>query len=67
MRTVRPENMGAWGQKSPNLRGFGRRVAFDLIAALVASLASVVAIAVLPRAQYFLAKLQLNPQPMPVH
>jgi predicted MFS family arabinose efflux permease len=38
-----------------------------LIAALVASLASVVALAVLPRAQHFLAKLQLNPQAMPVH
>ena len=38
-----------------------------LIAALVASLASVVAMAVLPGAQHFLAKLQLNPQAMPVH
>src|SRR3954449_12584750 len=38
-----------------------------LIAALVASLASVVALAVLPRAQHFLAKLALNPQAMPVH
>src|SRR5882757_1277165 len=38
-----------------------------LIAALVASLASVVALAVLPRAQHFLAKLRLNPQAMPVH
>jgi EmrB/QacA subfamily drug resistance transporter len=38
-----------------------------LIAALVASLASLVAIAVLPRAQHFLAKLALNPQAMPVH
>jgi MFS family permease len=38
-----------------------------LIAALVASLASVVALAILPRAQDFLAKLQLNPQAMPVH
>ena len=44
--------------------GIGR--AF-LIAALVASLASVVALAVLPRAQHFLAKLRLNPQAMPVH
>ena len=38
-----------------------------LIAALVASLASVVALAVLPRAQHFLAKLALNPHAMPVH
>jgi EmrB/QacA subfamily drug resistance transporter len=38
-----------------------------LIAALVASLASVMALAILPRAQDFLAKLQLNPQTMPVH
>src|SRR3954470_2831976 len=38
-----------------------------LIAALVASLASVVALAVLPRAHHFLAKLRLNPQAMPVH
>src|SRR3954452_13009993 len=38
-----------------------------LIAALVASLASVVALIVLPRAQHFLAKLALNPQAMPVH
>src|SRR4051812_39033070 len=38
-----------------------------LIAALVASLASVVALAVLPRANHFLAKLRLNPQAMPVH
>jgi EmrB/QacA subfamily drug resistance transporter len=38
-----------------------------LIAALVASLASVVALAILPRAQHFLAKLRLNPQAMPVH
>src|SRR3954471_17899476 len=38
-----------------------------LIAALVASLASVVAVAVLPRAHHFLAKLRLNPQAMPVH
>jgi EmrB/QacA subfamily drug resistance transporter len=38
-----------------------------LIAALVASLASVVALAVLPRAQHFLAKLRLNPHAMPVH
>jgi EmrB/QacA subfamily drug resistance transporter len=38
-----------------------------LIAAVVASLASVVAFAVLPRAHHFLAKLRLNPQAMPVH
>ena len=38
-----------------------------LIAALVASLASVTAFAILPRAQHFLAKLALNPQAMPVH
>src|SRR3954467_2050048 len=38
-----------------------------LIAALVASLASVVAMAILPRAQHFLAKLRLSPQAMPVH
>ena len=38
-----------------------------LIAALVASLASVAALAILPRAQHFLAKLALNPQAMPVH
>jgi EmrB/QacA subfamily drug resistance transporter len=44
--------------------GIGR--AF-LIAALLASLASVLALVVLPRAQHFLAKLALNPQAMPVH
>jgi EmrB/QacA subfamily drug resistance transporter len=38
-----------------------------LIAALVASLASLMALAVLPRAQHFLAKLALNPHAMPVH
>jgi hypothetical protein len=38
-----------------------------LIAALIAGLASLVALAVLPRAQHFLAKLALNPQAMPVH
>jgi EmrB/QacA subfamily drug resistance transporter len=38
-----------------------------LIAAGVATLASLVALAVLPRAQHFLAKLRLNPQAMPVH
>jgi EmrB/QacA subfamily drug resistance transporter len=38
-----------------------------LVAALVASLASVLALVILPRAQHFLAKLALNPQAMPVH
>ena len=38
-----------------------------LVAALVASLASVMALALLPRAQHFLAKLALNPQAMPAH
>jgi len=38
-----------------------------LIAALVATLASLVALAILPRAQHFLAKLRLNPQAMPAH
>jgi EmrB/QacA subfamily drug resistance transporter len=38
-----------------------------LIAAVVASLASVAAMVLLPRAQHFLAKLRLNPQAMPVH
>jgi EmrB/QacA subfamily drug resistance transporter len=38
-----------------------------LIAALVGTLAGLVAIAVLPRAQHFLPKLRLNPQAMPVH
>jgi EmrB/QacA subfamily drug resistance transporter len=38
-----------------------------LIAALVATLASGVAVAVLPRAKHFLPKLRLNPQAMPVH
>src|SRR3954464_15542064 len=38
-----------------------------LIAAFLASLASVVALAVLPRAKHFLAKLALNPQAMPAH
>src|SRR5437763_9627829 len=36
-----------------------------LIATLVASLASVIALAILPRARHFLAKLALNPQAMP--
>jgi EmrB/QacA subfamily drug resistance transporter len=38
-----------------------------LVAALVASLASVAALVILPRAKHFLAKLALNPQAMPVH
>jgi hypothetical protein len=38
-----------------------------LIAALVATLASLVAILVLPRAAHFLPKLRLNPHAMPVH
>jgi EmrB/QacA subfamily drug resistance transporter len=37
------------------------------IAALVATLASLVAIAVLPRARHFLRKVELNPHAMPVH
>ena len=38
-----------------------------LIAALVATLASGAALALLPQAHHFLAKLALNPQTMPVH
>ena len=38
-----------------------------LVAAAVATLASLVSIAVLPRAQHFLLKLRLNPQAMPSH
>jgi len=38
-----------------------------LIAAVVATLASLVALAVLPRAEHFLPKLRLSPQAMPVH
>ena len=38
-----------------------------LIAALLAAVASLVALVVLPRAQDFIAKLRLNPQAMPVH
>jgi EmrB/QacA subfamily drug resistance transporter len=38
-----------------------------LVAAAVATLASLVAIAVLPGAKEFLPKLRLNPQAMPVH
>ncbi len=38
-----------------------------LVAAGVATLASLVSIAVLPRARHFLLKLRLNPQAMPIH
>jgi EmrB/QacA subfamily drug resistance transporter len=38
-----------------------------LVAASVATLAGLVAIAVLPRAQHFLPKLRLSPQAMPAH
>ena len=38
-----------------------------LVAALVATLGSLVAIAVLPQAKHFLPKLRLNPQAMPTH
>jgi EmrB/QacA subfamily drug resistance transporter len=38
-----------------------------LIAAAVATLGSLVAIAILPRAQHFLPKLRLNPQAIPAH
>ncbi len=38
-----------------------------VVAALVATLGSLVAIAVLPRAKHFLPKLLLNPQAMPTH
>jgi EmrB/QacA subfamily drug resistance transporter len=38
-----------------------------LVAASVATLASLVSIAVLPRARHFLLKLRLNPQAMPIH
>ena len=44
--------------------GIGR--AF-LVAALLATLAGVVALAVLPRAQHFLVRLRLDPQALPVH
>ena len=44
-----------------------RRGAQLLVAAVVATLAAMVALAVLPRAQHFLVKLRLNPQAMPVH
>ena len=38
-----------------------------LIAAVIATLAGLVALAVLPRAQHFLPKLRLSPQSMPIH
>jgi len=38
-----------------------------LVAALLATLASLVAVAVLPRARDFLPKLRLNPHAMPIH
>jgi EmrB/QacA subfamily drug resistance transporter len=38
-----------------------------LVAASVATLASLVSTAVLPRAEHFLAKLRLSPQAMPIH
>ena len=38
-----------------------------LIAALVATLAGLVSLAVLPHARHFLPKLRLSPQAMPVH
>ena len=38
-----------------------------IAAGLVASLASLVALAVLPRAHHFVAKLRLNPSAMPSH
>ena len=38
-----------------------------LVAALVATLGSLVAIAILPRAKHFLPKMRLNPQAMPIH
>jgi EmrB/QacA subfamily drug resistance transporter len=38
-----------------------------LVAAVGATLASLVAIAILPRAQQFLPKLRLNPHAMPIH
>jgi EmrB/QacA subfamily drug resistance transporter len=38
-----------------------------IAAALLASVASLVALAVLPRARHFVPKLRLNPQSMPVH
>src|SRR3954452_18074084 len=38
-----------------------------IVAAVVATLGSLVAIATLPRAKHFLPKLRLNPQAMPIH
>jgi EmrB/QacA subfamily drug resistance transporter len=38
-----------------------------LVAALVATLAGVTALAILPRARHFLPKLHLSPQAMPIH
>jgi hypothetical protein len=38
-----------------------------IAAALLASVASVVALAALPRARYFVPKLRSNPATMPVH
>src|SRR5436190_1881307 len=38
-----------------------------VVAALVATLGSLVAIAILPRAKHFLPKMRLNPQAMPIH
>jgi predicted MFS family arabinose efflux permease len=38
-----------------------------LVAAAIATLAALVALAILPRAQHFLARLHLDPQTMPVH
>ena len=38
-----------------------------IAAGLLASVASVVALAVLPRARHFVPKLQLNPAAMPMH
>ena len=38
-----------------------------LVAAVVATLAGLVALAILPRAQHFLPKLRLSPQSMPIH
>src|SRR4051794_36224245 len=38
-----------------------------LVAALLATLGSLTALAVLPRARHFLPKLHLNPQGMPIH
>ena len=37
------------------------------VGALLATVASTVALAVLPKARHFLPKLQLNPHAMPIH